>query len=421
MATTSRAGCLRSALGAAAGLIVGVGIASQFPSAPVAPDDPPPERDSVRPEGWPPLSPVWDGPDVDRERVDVQLVPMVANIGQPTDFTFVPGHPDRLIAASKWGSLSLVDLAAGLREHWVWTEVTDALECGVLGVALHPQFADNGRFWVSLTPRPARDDAFYSAVREFRVDPASLRQPRAVADILTVRQPAGTHNGGQLAFGPDGMLYVAFGDGSVGSDPHRSGQNRRSLLGALLRLDVTPPGTYRVPPDNPFVGDLEALPHIWAYGLRNPWRFAFAPDGQLVVADVGQNRWEEVNVVGAGDNLGWPVREGRECYEPPEGCVHDGMVDPVYTYGRLEGVSITGGMVWTAPGPLNGKYIFGDFGTGRLWAMTLAGSNEPVDDVVALGRFDISPSAFARDPEGQVWVADFRAEALYRIDWMGGL
>lgn len=408
----SRWGILSLATAAVVGVAVGATLATQLPGNWLTTDDSP-LPDDVRPKTRP-LRSVFEGPDARRETVAVTLVPMVADVGQPTDLAFVPGHPDRLVVASKWGSLHLIDLADGLREFWVWLEVDEALECGILGVALHPEFERNGRFFVNHVPEPSERRA--TVVSEFRVNPHTLRRPRRVADLIAVPQPEGTHNGGQIAFGPDGMLYVALGDGAAGGNPYHTAQDRGSLLGSLLRLDVSKPGTYRVPPDNPFVGVAGVRPEIWAYGLRNPWRFTFDPRGRMVVGDVGQASWEEVDLVAAGDNLGWSVREGAGCYDATGGCRGGGMVDPVYAYGHLEGVSITGGVVWEAGGVLDGAYVFGDFGTGRLWALRLPERVEPIDDVIALGRFEISPTAFARDVRGRVWVADFRGERVFRID-----
>jgi glucose/arabinose dehydrogenase len=160
-------------------------------------------------------------------------------------------------------------------------------------------------------------------------------------------------------------------------------------------------------------------PEIWAWGLRNPWRFAFDPKGRLVVADVGQNTLEEVSLVQRGDNLGWKVREASRCFDPPQGCNTKGLVDPIYSYGREDGMSITGGVVYTgsAVPALAGRYVFGDFVTGRLWALALPDApGARAADPVTLGRWGVLPSTFARDERGEVYVADFAGGVLHRID-----
>lgn len=405
MAPVSRL-TIKAAATVGAGLLTGAALASLLPRVWLVPGD------DIRPTG-PALSGVFDGLDLEREARPVRLVPMVRDVGQPTDLAFVPGHDHLLVVASKWGSLHLVDVARGTRLFWLWLDVDETLEAGLLGFAFHPEFAENGRLFVHHVPRggPLR-----SVLSELRVDPDTLDPPEWVADLVTVPQPAGTHNGGQLAFGPDGMLYAGFGDGEAGGDPGHTAQDSGDLLGSMLRLDVSQPGRATAPPDNPFIGQDDVQPAIFATGLRNPWRFTFAPDGRVVVADVGHSRWEEVNLVEAGDNLGWSRMEGRDCFEPPEGCDPAGLVAPAYTYGRTDGISITGGVIWTALGPMRGRYLFADFGTGRLWAMALPDGRASTDDVLALGRFDISPSAFTRAPDGTAWVADFRSETVFRIE-----
>jgi glucose/arabinose dehydrogenase len=211
------------------------------------------------------------------------------------------------------------------------------------------------------------------------------------------------------------MLYVGLGDGGAANDPQDNGQKPGALLGKMLRLDVD--GASLVPSDNPFVGREGWRPEIWAYGLRNPWRYVFAPDGRLVVADVGQNLWEEVSVVGRGDNMGWARREGAHCFPPKRQCSAEGMVDPIHEYGREEGISITGGVFATgdAVPALRGKYLFADFGSGRFWAIDLPKGVQRVDTVHSLGRWPVTPSAFGRDAAGNVYVADFARGIVYRF------
>lgn len=359
----------------------------------------------------------FEGLDTDRPQLATRLVPVITGVSQPTDLAVVPGHPDRAVVLSKGGTASLVDLQTGEHSPWITLEVATTSELGLLGIAFHPDFESSGRLFLNHTP-PRGGGKAATVISERRTDPRTLSPPVQVGDLLSVDQPYQNHDAGQLAFGPDGMLYVGLGDGGFRNDPLGAGQDRSTLLGSMLRLSVDTPGAYTVPGDNPFVGTPGVRPEIWAYGLRNPWRYAFAPDGRLIVADVGQNTWEEIDLVSRGDNLGWRIREGASCFDPAEGCPTAGLTDPIYTYGREDGSSITGGVVWTAPGPLQGRYLFGDFVTGRLWALLLPEPGTPpaTAGVTALGRFEIRPSAFARTADGQVWVADFIGGAIYRIE-----
>lgn len=247
--------------------------------------------------------------------------------------------------------------------------------------------------------------------------------------IFEVEQPYPNHNAGQLAFGPDGFLYIAWGDGGSREDPKRHAQNMQTYLGAMLRID---PGAeagskkYRVPADNPFVGRAGVLPELFAVGLRNPWRFSFDPAGRLVVADVGQDRFEEVSIVQAGKNYGWDVREASACHRPKTNCANrsargDAFVDPVYEYGRDDGRSITGGYVYTGTriAALKGRYVFGDFVSGRIWAIRLPGdgrSRVAKNAAAALGKWPLLISTFGRDNRGEVYVADFGGGKVYRIE-----
>ena len=351
------------------------------------------------------LEPVYDGPDTARPRIGVRLVPVVSGIEQPTDVVSVPGRPELAVVLSKLGKAWIADLGTGTVREWFSVEVETGGEMGLLGLAFSPSFATDETFYVHSNPPGMK-----SRVARW----VGWERPHEVAAVLELEQPYKNHNAGQLQFGPDGLLYVGFGDGGFRGDPHGNGQDRSTLLGAMLRLDVSGGGS-RVPADNPWVGVAGVRPEIWAYGLRNPWRFSFDPRGRLIVADVGQNKFEEIDLVRRGDNLGWNVREADHCFQPETGCRTEGMVDPIWSYGRDEGISVTGGVVWTAPGPLQGKYLFADYGTGRLWAMDLPDRVERVTGVTALGRFSLAPTAFGRAPDGSVWVCDFRSGAVYRI------
>jgi glucose/arabinose dehydrogenase len=356
------------------------------------------------------LAPVFDGKDAGRPQLPVALRPIVSGVPQPTDIVAVPGRADRLVVLSKGGTAYLA-VPGGAAEPWFTVEAATRSELGLLSIAFAPDFERTGAFVVHYNPAgPTR-----TVLRRGRVDPATLAGPILGEVLFETAQPYPNHDGGQLAFGPDGHLYVGLGDGGSAGDPEGNGQDLGSPLGKILRLRVPPTGPAEAPPDNPFVGVPGARPEIWAYGLRNPWRFTFDPAGRLIVADVGQDRWEEIDVVGRGDNLGWNRREADRCFPPDAACSADGLVDPIWVYGHDEGVSVTGGVVVGASGPLAGQYVFGDFGSGRLWAFAVPTPAARVAAVTALGRFGIHPSTFGRGPRGEALVADFGQGVVYEL------
>ena len=278
-------------------------------------------------------------------------------------------------------------------------------ERGLLGLTYDPKYKQNRRLYVHYTDRNGNTVlARYLATADFsRAEPASARV------LFTAEQPYSNHNGGQIEFGPDGFLYLGLGDGGSGGDPQNNGQKLSSPLGKLLRFDVS--GNDAKPAaGNPFIGRSGANPNIWAYGLRNPWRFSFdRQTGDLVIADVGQNAFEEVNrqprASKGGENYGWKVREGRSCFEPASGCRTQGLTEPVLVYGRGEGQSITGGYVYrgSAIPALKGQYVFGDFGSGTVWAARMTGNTW---SKVKLGEVG-GPSAFGQDEAGELYVAEY--------------
>ncbi len=292
-------------------------------------------------------------------------------------------------------------------------------EKGLLGLAFHPDFAENGFFFVDYTA----SDPERTVVARYSIDPGdpSRADPASETVILEVAQPFNNHNGGQIAFGPDGYLYVALGDGGSGGDPQGNGQNRATLLGSILRIDVDAPDAgraYGIPPDNPFVGalcgPLGCREEIFAYGFRNPWRFSFDPEtGRLWAGDVGQGDWEEIDLVEKGRNYGWNVMEGNHCFNPSTGCDPSGLTPPVWEYGHDVGAAVTGGYVYrgaSAP-DLFGKYVYADFGSGRIWALTYDGakaSNEELFDTT------LAIASFGVDERGELYLCAFDGR-IYRI------
>ena len=283
-----------------------------------------------------------------------------------------------------------------------------ANERGLLGLAFHPDYASNGRFFVNYTQLRGA-----TVVAEYRVsnDP-DRADPESGQVLLTQAQPFANHNGGMLAFGPDGMLYVALGDGGAAGDPQNHGQRLDTWLGTLLRLDVSEPGVYRVPSDNPFVGVAEARGEIWAYGLRNPWRFSFdRATGDLYIADVGQNSFEEIDFAPAsssgGENYGWKLMEGFSCFvEGSPECHSLRFTDPIAVYGRDAGCSVTGGYVYrgSAHPALVGAYVFGDYCSSNVW--TLRRDAAGAWQMTLQGEIDARITSFGEDEAGELYITD---------------
>jgi glucose/arabinose dehydrogenase len=289
---------------------------------------------------------------------------------------------------------------------------------GLLGLAFAPTFATDGRFFVDYTDRDGN-----TVVSEFRApDPAADRAaPGSERVLLRIRQPFPNHNGGALAIGPDGLLWIATGDGGSGGDPLGNGQSLDTLLGKLLRIDPRPASgaPYGIPADNPFVGRKGARAEIWAYGLRNPWRFSFdRVTGDLWIGDVGQSAIEEVdhrqNDAAAGPNFGWNTMEASACFDPPKGCQRAGLVLPVAEYGHDRGCAITGGYVYrgaTVPG-LAGTYLYADYCSGTIWGLDAA-AGKPTPRV--LRESGLTASSFGEDEAGEIYVVDLAGGRLYRI------
>lgn len=365
---------------------------------------------------------VFDGADTDRDRLNIRIHPVAESFNQPVDIQFPPNESHRMVILEKTGAawlLSGEDFSQ--RQKFLSLDVLTASEQGLLGLAFHPAFADNGRFFTNATvDHPAGE---FTRITEWTVDPGAEKwEAEEVGEVLKVRQPYANHNAGQLAFGPDGYLYIGFGDGGWRNDPDGNGQNGKTWLGSMLRIDVDGEKPYAIPPDNPFLGNPQVADEAFAIGLRNPWKYSFTQDGRLIVADVGQDTTEEVDIVAAGDNLGWALREANHCFPPDvSDCPTQDLVEPIATYPRTEGVSITGGYVVTdaAAGPLAGKYVYGDFASGRLWALDVPDTVSPGDPeakVYALGRWGVLVSTFGRDGQGRVYLADFGKGEVYRVE-----
>lgn len=322
-----------------------------------------------------------------------------------------------LVTAQQFGVLAVVHGKTGtpwldLRELPSPYTVVDGGERGLLGFDFDPDYATNGRVVVSWTA--GVDGGAVTTIASFVTTPNAVpgSTPLALDTVLfTLQQPWSNHNGGGVRFGPDGALYVGLGDGGRGNDPLGSGQDTKTPLGGILRLDPDLPAPY-IPADNPAASAGGGHPALFAWGLRNPWRFAFLPTGELIAGDVGQDRFEEVTLVPKGGNLGWNVREGYACLRG-DSCPGD-FVEPVFVYDHTEGISITGGVVPTS-GPLAGRYVMGDFGSGRLWSMQVTADGAKASDVKTYGPFSVHPSSFARAEDGGILLADYVSGTVFRI------
>jgi glucose/arabinose dehydrogenase len=309
----------------------------------------------------------------------------------------------------------------GVLAESAFLDITDrvgasASEQGLLGLAFHPDYATNGSLFVNYTNR-----AGDTVISRFSVSSdAGGANPSSEVILLTIEQPAGNHNGGHLAFGADGYLYAGLGDGGGAADQFGNGQNGSTFLGAMLRLDVDSEQPYAVPAANPFVGIASVRDEIWAIGLRNPWRFSFDRlTGDLYIADVGQNRYEEVSVQPAdsvgGQNYGWPVMEGLHCFPEDRACDQAGLTLPVVEYDHAQGCSVTGGYVYRGPEfpLLEGIYVYGDYCSGRIWGLAL--SSEGSWGSAQLARVGINLSSFGEDEAGELYVVDMGQGELYKL------
>jgi glucose/arabinose dehydrogenase len=294
-------------------------------------------------------------------------------------------------------------------------------EGGLLGLAFVPGFPNDPRVFVDYTD--SNGDTQVSSFRVSGADPDRI-DPASELHVLSQKQPFANHNGGALAFGPDGDLYISLGDGGSGGDPQGNGQKLTTLLAKILRIDVSRSSTdepYRIPPDNPFAaGAGGAKPEIWLTGLRNPWRMSFdRSTGDLWIGDVGQNAWEEIDVQRAGvpgaTNFGWNRMEGSHCFQPSSGCEDPALTLPVTDYGHDQGCTVIGGDVYrgTAQPALAGGYVFADYCTGRLWAIDPATSVFRAPTVVAETQHSFA--AFGEDEAGELYAVDIGGGTLLRV------
>ena len=342
--------------------------------------------------------------------------PIVSDLQRPVGLANAADGSGRLFIVEQKGILRTLQNGELLAEPFL--DIRDrvganASEQGLLGLAFHPRYRENGLFYVNYTDRQGD-----TIIARFSVSADSPRaDPASEVRLLKIVQPYDNHNGGSLAFGPDGFLYLGLGDGGAGGDPHHNGQSLDTLLGKILRLDVDHGSPYAIPADNPFANG-GGLPEIWAFGLRNPWRFSFDRlSGDMYIGDVGQGDWEEIDFLPTGTpggvNFGWNYREGFHSFEgePPAGL---NLTEPLAEYGHDQGCSVTGGVVYRGQSlaAWQGVYLYGDFCSGRVWGLlpTADGSWQNM----LLFETDAHISSFGEDEAGESYLVDYGG-ALYQL------
>ena len=350
---------------------------------------------------------------------------ITAGVKDPTGIVNAGDGIGRLFVTERAGKIRVIDGNGVLRAAAfvdLSSRIVSGGEQGLLGLAFHPSFESNGRLFVDYTRASDGAEVVSELTASADHGTASAASERV---LLTVADPYSNHNGGQLAFGPDGYLYIAMGDGGGGGDPLGSGQSLQTLLGKILRIDVNGPHAagkqYAIPSNNPYAAGGNApgagLPEIWAYGLRNPWRFSFDPaNGDLYIGDVGQNAWEEIDrqAGGApgGANYGWNAFEGTHCYANCSGVV---AIPPIAEYSHALGCSVTGGYVYrgSQQPAMRGMYVFGDYCAGTIFTIPAGGGGARTPTAVASTGLQIS--SFGEAEDGEIYLVDLGGGGLYRV------
>ena len=353
-------------------------------------------------------------------QISIQLKSAVKGLEHPLGLTHSGDHSNRLFVVEQKGVIWIIE--GGKKRPGPFLDlqkkVTTGAEMGLLGLVFHPKFSENHRFFVHYTTT-FNFNGIRSVVAEYKTksnDPGEA-DPQSERVFLLVSQPYPNHKGGHLAFGPDGYLYIGFGDGGSGNDPAGNGQNLKSELGKMLRIDVdlrSHRKGYSIPPDNPFSGQIGVWPEIWAYGLRNPWRYSFDPvTGFLYAGDVGQESREEIDIIQKGKNYGWNIMEGTICTPGVNAqCQINGLELPILDYGRSDGTTVIGGYVYRGSEipSLCGAYIYGDFGNGRIWGLRYNGKSVTEQHLLLETHRKIS--SFGEDETHELYVVDYEGEIL---------
>ncbi len=359
-----------------------------------------------------------DNPQAAKSKAGVTQAFPGLTFDRPVDLEQPGDGTNRLFVLEQAGRILVFENDPATASANVFLDIRDRVsdagnEEGLLGLAFHPEYETNGYFYVYYSvanPRRTRLSRFQVSAQ----DP-NAADPQSESILLEIDQPFSNHKGGRLVFGPDGYLYLGPGDGGSAGDPNGNGQNRSVLLGKILRIDVAQ-SPYGIPADNPFAGNTEGFrEEIYAYGMRNPWRFSFDPvTGWLWVADVGQDLYEEIDIVEKGKDYGWNIMEGKHCYNNLQ-CSTAGLVLPIWEYSHQEGQSITGGFVYRGAKlpELSGAYIYGDFVAGKIWALRYDGQAAPKNSLLSDTNLNIS--SFGVDKDGEIYFLAFDGK-IYTLE-----
>ena len=346
---------------------------------------------------------------------------VTAGFASPLDLEVTDDASNRLFVVEQGGKIRILQNGAVAAQPFldIGAKIITGGEMGLLGATFHPNFVTSRKFYVNYVRNVGGQ--IQSVIAEYMVATATPNQADVASEriLLTIDQVGNftNHKAGQLAFGADGFLYFGLGDGGGSGDPFGHGQSKQTLLGKLLRVDVDHPGAglqYGIPADNPFASG-GGLPEIYAYGFRNPWRFSFdRPTGRLFLADVGQDAFEEIDLVQKGNNYGWNTMEGTHCYSPSTGCNQSGLTLPIIEYSHSEGNAVIGGYVYHGSSitSLQGTYLFGDFGTGKIWGLQESSPNTWTRTLLATTGKSIS--SFGQDQSGELYITDFSG-SIFKI------
>ena len=347
---------------------------------------------------------------------------------RPIVLTHAGDGSNRVFVATQRGVLHSIAGGQNATKSEVVLDIQDRVtyndrknEEGLLGLAFHPKFKQNGEIFIYYTKKPGR----LSVVSRFRLskDNPKLFDPKSEEQILTLKQPAWNHNGGTLEFGPDGMLYIAFGDGGGANDIFRQAQNTKTWLGSVLRIDVDHKDegkNYAIPKDNPFVGKKDVAPETWVYGIRNIWRLAFdRKTGECWAGEVGQNIWEEINILKSGGNYGWPLREAFHPFGAKGVTARKDLIDPIWEYHHDLGKSITGGVVYRGSDipKMDGMYIYADYVSGRVWALRYDKEKGRVTENRVIDSPKLPILSFGEDEKGEAYFMTYSTtgQGIYRL------